>query len=147
MDGTTAADILLRIKALRQLGADCGGGKGRRWILLARYNVNITKKHPHAITLSELLGVREESMKENFGNLWRGAFKKKQKGLGIGFTHRDFTNISFITIGDGDDVGSDAPHMGNIVHKGSVTLQGNSRSCGKNCHCSGSSGGRGYGGE
>jgi hypothetical protein len=114
MDTTTAADVLFRIDALKELGADCGGGGGRKWILLDGYNNNL----PHTIQLVELLGLSDASMKAaNFGTLWRRAFRNKQKGLGIGFTTREFINAKFVSVGD--DIGSDAPNRGNVVNKGS----------------------------
>jgi hypothetical protein len=118
MDTTTSADVLFRIDALKELGADCGGGGGRKWILLDDYNVKVNTNHPHAIQLVELLGLSDVSMRAaNFGTLWRRAFRNKQKGLGIGFTTREFFTAKFVSVGD--DIGSDAPNRGNIVNKGS----------------------------
>ena len=96
------------MKALRELGADCGGEKGRRWIMFGAYayNKNVTMKHPNAITIPfvDLLGLRDELMKGIVGAYWRRSFKERRNRLGLCFTYyREFMNINFITIDDGDE--------------------------------------------
>ena len=58
METTSTDDILLRIDALKGLGAACGGVNGRRWLLLDGYTKEVPGKHPNVITFVELLGVR-----------------------------------------------------------------------------------------
>ena len=88
MDVITADDLQLRLAALTDSLAGRDAGGGRRWILLDKYNKKVTKHHPHAIQLIDLLSLSDDSMKASFGTQWRGAFRQKQKGLGVGFTYR-----------------------------------------------------------
>ena len=57
MDATTAADILLRIEALRGLGGDCGGGGGLQETLFDVYNKYVTNELPDQSSCGLLLGI------------------------------------------------------------------------------------------
>jgi len=79
METTSTDDILLRIDALKGLGAACGGVNGQRWILLDGYTKEVTGKHPNAIAFVELLGVRDESMKTNFAVIFGGGLLETKR--------------------------------------------------------------------
>ena len=82
----------MRIGAFKATGVS--GGAERTdglWIILHE-NARAKKSYSDAIPLRELLGngdgaVSEESMKQHFGNYWRGKFTK-ESDIGNGFINR-----------------------------------------------------------
>eukprot|EP00984_Skeletonema_dohrnii_P017965 scaffold8285_cov130-Skeletonema_dohrnii-CCMP3373.AAC.1 len=118
-------EIEQRIKALKATGVSNGAERtDGLWIILHE-NARAKKSYSDAIPLRELLGngdgaVSEESMKQHFGNYWRGKFTK-QNDIGNGFINRTMKGCVFVSVDDGT-ARNDFPNSGNIIKRGDTEV-------------------------
>eukprot|EP00956_Cyclotella_meneghiniana_P010101 scaffold13943_cov58-Cyclotella_meneghiniana.AAC.3 len=116
MTATISQDeIMRRFDRLKSYGAALGSGRGRIWIILDERSVKVERRHPGAIQLREIVGVDNASLNNHFGRRWRGKVTEPGTSLGRGFTHRMYSNATFVSVGCNDDISDDVPNSNNIL--------------------------------
>ena len=118
-------EVELRIEALKATGVSNGAERADGLWIILHENARAKKSYSYAVPLRELLGdgdgaVSEESMKQHFGNNWRGMFTK-QTGIGEGFITRKMNSCVFLSIDDGT-ARNDFPNSGNIIKRGDTEV-------------------------
>eukprot|EP00985_Skeletonema_marinoi_P034762 scaffold44775_cov5533-Skeletonema_marinoi.AAC.1 len=113
-------EIQLRIDTLKATaytdGVESTDGS---WIILQE-NTKAKKNFNNAIPLRELLGISEDDMVQQFGERWRGKFKRQDSG----FIHRELSGCVFVSVQD-SDFESSVPmrHPRNIINRGDIEVE------------------------